>query len=423
MNKLLIFLLAIIAFPSYSQTDSTIRKDKALNVYLDCSYCDMDYLRTEISVINYVRDRSEADVDIVASSIQTGSGGQEFTFVFIGQGKFKGQRDTLKINTTSFVTDDAQRKPIAQSLKLGLIRYIAKTPFADKLNISFAKDTIQSSSDVNVNPVVDKWKSWVFTTSILGTVNDQQLTDQILLLPTFSISKVTPNWKLNLSYNLNYQQSTFNLGDSTLKAIIRTQSFSGSYVRSIGEHFSAGLVSSINISTQSNYKFQSKIGPALEYSIFPYSECTHKQLRFLYAVYDVNNKYVDTTIYGKIGQNTLAEALTVYSQYKQKWGSLTAQVTGAHYFYDPSKFELNASLSLSVNVFEGFSVSISSFANIIHDQIYLPLAGPTETDILLGLQTLATTYQIMTAVQVTYTFGSIYNNIVNPRFNLLFPYN
>jgi len=35
---------------------------------------------------------------------------------------------------------------------------------------------------------------------------------------------------------------------------------------------------------------------------------------------------------------------------------------------------------------------------------------------LLRLQELQTTYNIRGEVGVTYTFGSIYNNIVNPRF-------
>ena len=90
MKKTLIFLSIFISIQGYSQTkaDSANLKDKALNVFLDCTYCDMDFLRTEIPIVNYVRDRKEADVDIVASSIQTGSGGEEYTFVFLGQGRF-----------------------------------------------------------------------------------------------------------------------------------------------------------------------------------------------------------------------------------------------------------------------------------------------------------------------------------------------
>ena len=92
----------------------------------------------------------------------------------------------------------------------------------------------------------------------------------------------------------------------------------------------------------------------------------------------MNNDYVDTTIYGKIKQQLVAESFTIYTQFKQQWGSLTAQVTGEHYFYDPSKYEVNMSLSLTFNLFEGFSVSVNSYANVVHDQIYLPAAGPRQ---------------------------------------------
>jgi len=423
MKRVIMFLFLLLGFQGYSQskTDSAVQKDKALNVFLDCNYCDMDYLRTELSLINYVRDRKESDVDIVSSSEQTGSGGNELTFVFIGRGKYNGQKDTLKTTITSFETEDGLRKKISQTLKLGLTRYIAKTPFASKLTISFAKDTSHTATDVNVSPALDKWKSWVFTTSVSGTINKQALTDQLQFNPVFQISKVTPDWKVNLNYSTYYQDFTFLISGETIRAILRTETFSGFYVKSLGEHFSVGIVPSFNTSTASNFKLQTKIGPGIEYSIFPYSESTHRQLRFLYLIYGVNNNYVDTTIYGKINQHIAAESFTLFTQFKQPWGSLTAQVTGEHYFYDPSKYEVNLQLALNLNLFEGFSVSINSYANIVHDQIYLPAAGPTSTDILLGLQTLASTYMFGTGIQLTYTFGSIYNNIVNPRFNLIFP--
>lgn len=422
MKNAILFLFMLIGMYGHSQTtaDTSHQKDKALNVFLDCMYCDMDYLRTELSLINYVRDRKESDVDIVSSSIQTGSGGNELTFVFIGRGKFNGQKDTLKTNITSFETEDGMRKKISQTLKLGLARYIAKTPFADKLNVSFAKDTARAQ-DVNVSPELDKWKSWVFTANVYGTINKQALTNQLQFTPSLSISKVTPDWKLNINGGTYYQDYSYIIDGANFRAIMRTESFGGTYVKSLGEHFSTGFLANVNTSTQGNIDLQVKGGPAIEFSIFPYSECTHKQLRFLYALYGVSNNYVDTTIFGKINDRLAGESFTVYSQYKQQWGSLSAQVTGQHYFYDPSKYEVNMSLNLNLNLFEGFSVSINSYANVIHDQIFLPASGASSTDILLGLQTLATTYQFGTGISFTYTFGSIYNNIVNPRFNLLLP--
>jgi hypothetical protein len=52
----------------------------------------------------------------------------------------------------------------------------------------------------------------------------------------------------------------------------------------------------------------------------------------------------------------------------------------------------------------------------INNQITLPKGDLDEADILLQLQELQTAYSIDGGIGFTYTFGSIYNNIVNPRF-------
>jgi hypothetical protein len=52
----------------------------------------------------------------------------------------------------------------------------------------------------------------------------------------------------------------------------------------------------------------------------------------------------------------------------------------------------------------------------INDQLGLVKGELSEADILLQLQELETSYQLDGEIGITYTFGSIYNNIVNPRF-------
>ena len=41
---------------------------EAVRVYLECSQCDFDYLRTEVRFVNYVRDRQVADVVVFVTS-------------------------------------------------------------------------------------------------------------------------------------------------------------------------------------------------------------------------------------------------------------------------------------------------------------------------------------------------------------------
>jgi hypothetical protein len=72
-----------------------------IRVFLDCEDCFADFLRSEITFVDYVRDRAEADVHLLITRITTGSGGREYTAEFIGSGRFDGTTRTLKANTTT----------------------------------------------------------------------------------------------------------------------------------------------------------------------------------------------------------------------------------------------------------------------------------------------------------------------------------
>jgi hypothetical protein len=52
----------------------------------------------------------------------------------------------------------------------------------------------------------------------------------------------------------------------------------------------------------------------------------------------------------------------------------------------------------------------------IRDQLYLPGGDYTEAEILLRQRAVATSFSYFTSFGVSYRFGSIFNNVVNPRF-------
>ena len=387
----------------------------ALKVFLDCSSCDMDYLRTELTYIDYVRDRMEAQVDIIVSSLQTGSRGTEYTFVFKGQREFNGKNDTLRYAATSFATDDLTRKGIVQTIKLGLTSYIAKTAYAGKLNISYLVDTNKKNEPLQIK---DKWRSWVFTTGAFGNFNGQLLTGTTYINGVFEATKVTADWKVSLAANIGYNYGYYIIStDSTIKSISRSTGFSGLYVKSMNEHFSWGVDANVNSSTFNNLTLQEKLEPGIEYSIFPYSQATHKLLRLLYSLYAENSQYEDITIYGKTHTLYLGEELLASINYKQPWGSLFMSLDGSNYFYDFSKNNLTFSTGFSLNLFEGFTLAVGGNASLVNNEIFLPATGATEAQILLSTKALPTPYSYYVFVGIKYSFGSIYNNIVNPRFS------
>ena len=63
---------------------------RRLRVFLDCTECYPDYLRSEITFVDYVRDRTEADVHLLITRSSTGGGGREYNVELIGVGRFAG---------------------------------------------------------------------------------------------------------------------------------------------------------------------------------------------------------------------------------------------------------------------------------------------------------------------------------------------
>ncbi|NUR56216.1 MAG: hypothetical protein HOQ29_17375, partial [Acidobacteria bacterium] len=83
---------------------------------------------------------------------------------------------------------------------------------------------------------------------------------------------------------------------------------------------------------------------------------------------------------------------------------------------DPSKYSVGAEGNLNVRLFKGFSFNISGDVVRPRDQIYLRRGTATTEEILLRQRQLATNYSYFLGFGVSYSFGSIFNNIVNPRF-------
>ncbi|MHB8093780.1 MAG: hypothetical protein ACYDH0_02450, partial [Candidatus Aminicenantales bacterium] len=87
MIGLLALALLFSAAPSRAgdveQTIDDLKKS-APRVFIDCPRCDINYIRTEIQFVNYVRDRAGADVHVLITQQDTGGGGREYTIAFIG---------------------------------------------------------------------------------------------------------------------------------------------------------------------------------------------------------------------------------------------------------------------------------------------------------------------------------------------------
>jgi hypothetical protein len=413
--------LSIFARLAYSQELADTSADlqgKAPTVFIDCGFCDENYIRTEISFVNYVRDRLLADVHILITTQPTGGGGREYTLTFIGQNRSAGMNDTLTFTTRPSDTQDMIRSALVHHLKIGLVRYIGKTPLAQHLMVSYRQPS-------RVTDLEDKWDYWTFSINMNTNLNGQKASSFVYLFGGLSARRITQEWKIRLSLNANYNESSFTYEVTrasgttesiTTKSFSRGQNFNALIVRSITDHWSFGGFGSAFTSTYTNAKLSWNLAPAIEYNLFPYSQSTRQQLRFLYRVGFTSARYYEETIFDRTQETLWNQSLSVSLDLRQPWGSVNTSVEGSHYLHDFGKRRLSVSTGLSLRLIEGLSLNLFGNYSRINDQLALRKGRASQEEVLLQRRQLATSYNYYAFVGLGYTFGSIYNTIVNPRF-------
>ncbi|HEK86094.1 MAG: hypothetical protein ACPLZD_05170 [Candidatus Saccharicenans sp.] len=385
-------------------------KKTAPKVFIDCSSCDLDYIKTEIPFVNYVRERKEADVHVLITTLSTGSGGREYTLTFIGQNRFEGQDDLLKFFSHKTDSQEEIRSGLTEVLKIGLLAYVNRTPISQKIKIDYEPQKAPTG------PIIDKWKSWVFSLSTSGYFNGEQSHAYQSVRGSFSANKVTKDIKFNLSLSASYSHDRYTYEDLNLESGLHTYSGSGLLVKSVSEHWSAGFFYSAYSSTYSNYRLNLTLAPAVEFDLFPYSESTRRQLRFLYKIGPTYARYFEETLYDKTKETLLSESLAITLDLREKWGSISTSIQGSHYFHDFSKHNLSIFNTISLNLVKGLNAYVFGGASLVHDQLSLPKGGATWEEVLLQRKMLATSYNYFFAIGCSYSFGSIFTNVVNPRF-------
>jgi hypothetical protein len=423
-----VLLLVTTSSVAAQQTsDTAIAQDSAIRVFFDCpgfaQGCDFDFLRTEITWVNWVRDREAADVHALVSTQPTGGGGTEYTLTLIGLHRFAAKVDTLRYYASGTSTTDEARHGLAHLLELGLASYAAATPVAGRLSVTYEAPTASGAAATH-----DPWNAWVFTINGGAFLNGQQQVHSAQLNMSLGANRTTPQWKHDFNVYENYNQDVFKdvpvfdtlgnqIGTEDVRSISRGYGGSLLVVKSLGPRWSAGVQGSVNHSTFGNIDIGLSLGPAIEYDIFPYTESTRRQLTLQYGIAPQYYRYIDTTIFGKTHETLGRQNLTTALSVTQPWGSASVSLTASHYLQDFHQNRLVLFGGMNLRLFKGLSLNVSGDIERIHDQRALPEAGATPDEILLRRRELATSYSYFTFINLTYRFGSTLNNTVNPRFS------
>jgi hypothetical protein len=290
------------------------------------------------------------------------------------------------------------------------MRYVAKTPLSKYMKISFSEPLSETVS-------TDKWNSWVFRSSMSGYIQAQKTYKNYYVSGNINASRITKDWKINIRSSLSQNDEKYIIDETTtINGFNSSKSINALIVKSINDHWSYGGTSRIGASSYSNEKISYSLAPGIEYDLFPYSESTRRQLRILYTAGFSNVSYIDSTIYDKTRENLWRHSLTASYEVLQKWGNIDMSVGYSNYLHDWSKNNIYIEGSLEFRITKGLSITLGGSASLIHDQLSLVKKNIPVDQILLRRQQLATQYEYFTSFGLSYTFGSIYNNVVNPRF-------
>jgi len=410
----ILLFLTIFSATLHSQDISDNLREKALKVYVDCSRCDIDFIRREIPYVNYVRDPQEAQVHLLITKQTTGSGGVEYAMNFIGLKEFdKIDQETIYTSSPD-ETSDKTRKGYTRMISFGLMKYVATTPLVNGLNLHY-DDSLGKVTEEKV--VEDQWKSWVYDIRVIGQLDEQESYSSLSSEWDLGARKVTPDWKIEFGASYDQSVKEFRFDEEQYTSTKTSFSVRNLTVKSLNDHWSAGARAGIYSSTYGNTKFSASFAPAVEYNYFPYYESNRKQIRFQYRVGYGYVFYQDTTIFNKLEEGLFSHQLSVAADFRQPWGSINLSLQGSNYLQDWSKNSVRMWAGFYFRVFKGLSLSISGDAAVIHDQLSLTKGGATEEEILLRQKQIASQYDYSLKIGFSYTFGSIYNNVVNPRFS------
>ena len=385
-----------------------------LRVFLDCQFeCDTEYLRQNVEFVDYVRDRAVADVHVLVTTQGTGGGGTAWTLKFIGVGRFQGQDRTLSFNTATTASSDDRRREFARIFRLGVAGYAAETSAAPQLDVTFKKPETQSQA----TPAKDPWNFWVFRASGNGNLDGEQTRKARSFRVSFSANRTTEQWKVNLSGSRDTSRSTFDLEDGeTIVSKRHSWNVNSLIVRSLGPKWSLGFRAGASHSSFSNTDRSFNIAPGIEFDFFPYSESSRRSLTVQYNVGATAYDYRDLTVFDKLTETVPNHSVAVSLGLRQPWGSVGFQANFHQHLNNTARYRTGVFGDADVRLFKGFEFNVFAAYDKIADQIGLPKGAASTEEILLRLRQLQTDYSYFMGFGVSYSFGSIFNSVVNPRF-------
>ncbi|MGH7459884.1 MAG: hypothetical protein ACREMA_02500 [Longimicrobiales bacterium] len=426
MIRIVAVSLLAVCLPVTALAQVNATPAQRLAVFLDChADCDFDLIREQISYVDWVRERTAVDVHLLITSLGAGAGGSEYTLAFLGQRALSTRTDTLRFTTNPVATNDERRRELVRTIAAGLAPFVVRSGNGALIQVTAAERDEEEERTGSAQSK-DAWKAWVFEIGLDGGINGEANYKSRNLSGSFEARRVTEAWKFNFQFEYEYEDDRVTdqefddlgnvIGEETFRNLQRSYVAEHLLVKSMSNHASAGLLGTLRSNTFRNLRRAVEAGPAAEYNLFPYSQSTRRELVLRYAVGYSHNEYVDLTIFDKMRETLPLHVLTLNYRTQATWGSMNFRTEHRNYLTDAAKRNTNVNGSFNIRLFRGLEVGVNGGYSWIRDQIALRKGTSDQVDVLLRRRELLTGYDYETSIGLSYTFGSIFNNVVNPRF-------
>jgi hypothetical protein len=385
-----------------------------LRVHIESCNCFTDFLRTEITWVDFVRQQQDADVQILSATQTTGAGGIETVLRFVGSGRFAGVDHELRAVTPPGEPEDVRRRDVLRTVLVGLLGFSARDGLPADLRVDVTPPR-QSAAAV----VVDPWDYWVFNLGGQASLDSEESNREESWQFELNADRVTDDWRLSFRVQVETERETFDLNEEDEEpfSVTRRERRGDWFVaKALGSHWSFGVDGDLESSTFGNVKFRTEALPAVEFNLFPYAQYASRQLRFEYGLGVQHAQYNEITLFDRLSETRPRHEFSVTLDQREPWGTLQSSVTWSQYLHDPARNRLEFFGDVNLRLIRGLSLQIEGQASRIRDQLSLPRRGATPEEVLLRVRELQSGHEVSLSIGVSYSFGSIFNNIVNPRF-------
>lgn len=379
-------------------------------LFLNCPQgCFEDYIRQELNYFDFVRDRYLCDFQFLVNNQESGNGGKKFSIRIF---QVNALLDSITFVIKAADTDGMVREQLLHRFKLLLIRHNKTNDWSEKIEISIPKRSADSLSSIK-----DPWNYWVFAPEVNGYVEGETNLALRKISGVINVRRITNKHKFTLNTEFSNRFTSYTLDSGYApKGSVNEVKFTPLYAFSLNKKWSLGFISRFQHDAFRNIAYHLSAAPLIEYNIFPINMNASKQLRLVYQFGAWHNQYQYETIFNKTNELLPYQRISVITDFNQAWGSVQVGLHFNSFLNNLSKNRLSLNGKCTLRIFEGLALTTDFQISIINDQISLVKTKFSDEVYLLYLHQLPTFFNYFSEFGLVYTFGSIHNTIVNPRF-------